>query len=63
METADVEITINLSEFDSSNISDIKIDGPYDKLVKTGNTIKLKLLEGQTVTFIVEKELHETKEI
>jgi hypothetical protein len=55
MATADVEITINLSKFGFFNISDIKIDGLYDKLVKTGSTVKLKLLEGQTVTFFISK--------
>ncbi|MGD9109300.1 MAG: hypothetical protein PVG93_00035 [Phycisphaerales bacterium] len=63
MATADVEITINLSEFGFSNISEIKIDGRYDKLVKTGSIIKLKLLEGQIVTFFLEKDIHEAKEV
>ncbi|MBN1456402.1 MAG: hypothetical protein JW912_00950 [Sedimentisphaerales bacterium] len=49
--TADVEVTIDLSKFGFSNISDIKIDGPYDELVKVGSTVKLKLFEGQTVNF------------
>ncbi len=51
MASADIEVTVNLHEFGFSNGSDIRIEGRYDKLIKTGSTVKLKLLEGQTVTF------------
>ncbi len=61
MATADVEMILDLSEFGFSNVSDIMIDGQYDKLVKTGGIVKLKLLEGKTVTFFLEKDTHETK--
>jgi hypothetical protein len=63
MATADVEVAINLSEFGFPAVSDIRIDGLYDNFVKTGDTITLKLLEGQTVTFFIEKDVHETKKI
>ena len=51
MATADVDVTMNLREFGFSAISDIRIEGQYDKLRKNGSTVKLKLLEGRTVTF------------
>lgn len=60
MATADVEIAVNLSEFGFSSVANFSMDGQYDSLVRDGNIIRLKLLEGQTVTFFLKKERHET---
>jgi hypothetical protein len=63
MATADVDIVLDLSEFGFSSLSNIKINGFYDKLVKKNGIIKLKLLEGKPVIFLSGQKTDETEKI
>ncbi|MFA5292168.1 MAG: hypothetical protein WC496_03945 [Phycisphaerae bacterium] len=56
MATKDVEVTLKMTEFGFSRNADFNIDGQYDLFVKTGDTLKLKLLEGQAVIFSGKKK-------
>jgi len=53
MATRDVEVKIKMLEFGFSKDTDFDADGLYDSFVKDGDTISLKLLEGQPVTFLI----------
>jgi hypothetical protein len=56
MATADMEVAVDLSKFGFTNISNPGINGIYDAYVKTADTVRLKLLKGQTVIFLMKKE-------
>jgi hypothetical protein len=63
MATADIEVAVDLSKFAFPADADFSANGQYASLIKAADTIRLKLLKGQTVIFSVKKELRETNKI
>lgn len=56
MATADIDAAVDLSKFGFADISNLDVKGNYDAYVRTADNVKLKLLKGQTVIFLMEKE-------